>query len=358
MSHELGLALLVALLWGPTAIWLVYRAMRSHQGRLSRSITDGSEATRSAQTAADPVETLIGPEHFWVCETCHSLNRREAKRCYGCLAAREDTPRHAPSSQAANGWDPPATAGSSPAVPRGTGEATRGADGMAGGASTPAALTSGPPAPERPAAAAQPTAPEALRALPDGLTICPFLGLRQDPSTRYDFPDPRSFCHSPAGHETGSMAPLRRFVAGVTGANQAAPISMEHQRSSCLTAMHVQCARFPADRTAATPPAEPEQPRPSKSPAPVLVPPPTPSPAVKAPPAAKASPAVSGDSGDIATPAVVRRTASAGTERRRRAGKPAGPVVPDAQPAPAADVDDPSHAPRRREPARERKRRS
>ena len=87
VSTELGLVLLVTLLWGPTALWLGYRAIRGHRGRLSGSSGVAFEPMRSSQPSLDEIEALVARDRFWVCWTCRSLNRREARVCYGCQAA-------------------------------------------------------------------------------------------------------------------------------------------------------------------------------------------------------------------------------------------------------------------------------
>ena len=87
MSPELGLAVFLTLLCGPTALWLGYRALRERPGRFSSSFNAVSESISSSQPAPGESEGLVDGDGFWVCWACHSLNRREANRCYGCLAA-------------------------------------------------------------------------------------------------------------------------------------------------------------------------------------------------------------------------------------------------------------------------------
>jgi hypothetical protein len=76
--------------------------------------------------------------------------------------------------------------------------------------------------------------------------VCPFLGFKHDPSTRYDFPDAANFCHATSARRGAAVASPRRFVTGLSGARRAEPIGVEHQQSRCLTAAHELCARYPA----------------------------------------------------------------------------------------------------------------
>jgi len=69
MSPELGIALVVTLFWGPTALWLVFRTFRGHRGRLPGPFTTVAEPMRRAELAPDELEALVGSPGFWVCGT-------------------------------------------------------------------------------------------------------------------------------------------------------------------------------------------------------------------------------------------------------------------------------------------------
>jgi len=234
MNPERGVILLVTLLCGPTALWLVYRA-------------------------------LSGSDGFWVCDTCHSLNRSEANRCYGCRTAKDSPGRQAPDELPVGPGVPvmlPVSRGfpvMAEGIARSSGQlpVSRGfpvmAEGIArsSGAATwttvaiatprnaPPALEIVAGAPELAVSAARPEACAGAR-------VCPFLGLKDDPSTRYDFPDPANRCHATSERGGTSVAPLRRFAIGTAGTTRSQPIGVIHQESLCLTAAHVQCARYPA----------------------------------------------------------------------------------------------------------------
>ena len=77
-----------------------------------------------------------------------------------------------------------------------------------------------------------------------GAPVCPYLGFRDDPSTRCDFPDPRNLCHAASGRGAPSFRSPLRFVTGKAGTRRPQPIGAEHQRSSCLSATHEQCSRY------------------------------------------------------------------------------------------------------------------
>ena len=81
-----------------------------------------------------------------------------------------------------------------------------------------------PPVPEVHVRAPEKVLSAAPSEAPAGVPVCPFLGLRNDPSTRYDFPDPGNSCRA-------------------AGARRPQPIGVEHQESRCLTAAHELCAR-------------------------------------------------------------------------------------------------------------------
>jgi len=213
MNIELVFALFLALLYGPTVLWLGYRAIRGDRRRVPSNVA--SEPTSSSQLAPDEVESPDDPDGFWVCGSCRSLNRRESNRCYSCRMAKSSASRQAPGEPSASGWVPVMDG-----IARSSGEA-------AGTTATPMAPWNAPKVPEpvvrAPAHLLAAAPPEA----PAGVPVCPFLGLRSDPSTRYDFPDPGNFCRA-------------------TGAKRAQPIDVEHQESRCLTAAHEQCARYRA----------------------------------------------------------------------------------------------------------------
>ncbi len=214
MNVELVLVLFVALLYGPTVLWLVLRTLRGHRRRLPESFA--SEHTSGSQLASRDGEALDDPDAFWPCAGCRSLNRRESSRCYSCRMAKDSASRPAPGQQTVSGW-----------VPVMADDIAESA-GVAGGAAVIPPAPWIPPkmpevpggAPERPTVAVGPGAPAVA-------TVCPFLGLRSDPSTRYDFPDPGNSCR-PAG------------------TTRSQPIDLGHQQSRCLTAAHVQCARYRA----------------------------------------------------------------------------------------------------------------
>jgi hypothetical protein len=85
-----------------------------------------------------------------------------------------------------------------------------------------------------PAPVVLPAAPDpgrTARAIPVvAPSACPFLGFKDDPSTRCDFPDPRNVCH----------ASPRRL------SRKAQAIPLQHQSTWCLTAEHGRCDRYPA----------------------------------------------------------------------------------------------------------------
>ena len=96
MSPEAGIALVVTLLWGPTALWLLYRAVRGHQ----RPHSFGPFASPSESTSRDhrppaELEALVEADGLWACGACRSLNRREASRCYSCRSAKGIADRQA-----------------------------------------------------------------------------------------------------------------------------------------------------------------------------------------------------------------------------------------------------------------------
>jgi hypothetical protein len=213
MNVELVLVLFLALLYGPTVLWLVFRVLRGHHGR--QPANAASQSMRSSPLAADEVASLDDPDAFWACGACRSLNRRESNRCYSCRMAKDSASRQAPGRRSADGWVPVMADG----IARPSGEAPGPPATPVAPWNTPSVPTIVVPAPEQPAAA--------TAAALAGATACPFLGLQSDPSTRYDFPDPRNSCGAP-------------------GTKRSQPIGAEHQESHCLTPAHAQCARYRA----------------------------------------------------------------------------------------------------------------
>ena len=208
MSPEMGV-LFVALLWGPTALWLVYRTLRGHRGRLSGPFS-------RSQLAPDELEASVDSDGFWACGTCSSLNRGEANRCYSCRTAKGSAGRQAPSELPV-----------SPGVPVMAASAARSSGEVAGTTLALATPRNAPPVSEVHVRAPEKVLSAAPSEAPGGVPVCPFLGLRKDPSTRYDFPDPGNSCRA-------------------AGARRPQPISVEHQKSRCLTAAHEPCARYVA----------------------------------------------------------------------------------------------------------------
>jgi len=239
MSPELGIVLYVLLLWGPTALWLAYRASRGQPRRVADPPTAETEPRRSSQPAPHELEELAS-HGFWVCGTCSSLNRPKAKRCYGCRTAAGSAVMQPPGEQPvlqrvpARGYGNARSSGEAPGTPLVI--ATPG-----NAAPPPQVLVHGP------ASIPSPAPPEARSALP----ACPFIGFRNDPSTRCDFPDPRNLCHAASRRGDTPMGTHRRFLPDVAGGRRPRPIDMGHQGSLCLTATHEQCARYPAGEAVA-----------------------------------------------------------------------------------------------------------
>jgi len=111
-----------------------------------------------------------------------------------------------------------------------------------------------PPVPmaAAPVASPVPVASPAPRQAVESVSVCPFLGFRDDPSTRYEFPDAANLCH--AASERGSAPPAssRRFGIGKASTVRSQPIDLEHQKTRCLSAMHEQCSRYPAVKASGT----------------------------------------------------------------------------------------------------------
>ncbi len=259
MSPELGFALFLALLWGPTAIWLGYRALRSHRSRLPGSFVVASEAKRGKPPEHDQSKGLVA-QGFWVCGACRSLNRREARRCYSCKAAVGPTGAPASDEQLIR----PMVPVMAETIARPSDDPVRAMAPVLVAVLAPVA-TPEPVAVLAPAATPEPVAVsrsrtaragrcrERSRARHDcrparggtGDPVCPFLGFKDDPSTRCDFPDPRNLCHASVDRGAASSASHRRFIPGKAGSRQAQEIGASHQQSVCLTTAHAQCARYP-----------------------------------------------------------------------------------------------------------------
>jgi hypothetical protein len=261
MSPELGFALFVTLLWGPTVLWLGLRTLRGRRERLVDPFSAASGPTRSPLVAPDQHEMLVDPERFWICTSCRSLNRSEAHRCYSCRTAKGSTGGHAPAELPAGPGVPvmaESIARTSAELPAGPGvpvmaEGIARTSGEAGIATVAlAAPRIVPPAPESIARAPERALSAAAPQVLAGVPVCPFLGFRADPSTRYDFPDPANLCHAASRRGTTPVASPLRFVPGNGGHRRPEPIGVGHQGSCCLTAEHVQCARYPAVETVAS----------------------------------------------------------------------------------------------------------
>jgi hypothetical protein len=290
MSPELGFVLFITLLWGPTALWLAYRSVRGRQGWIREGFTVEGEQMRSSQVVPDEVEALVGSDEFWACEVCRSLNKREANRCYGCRTPKGSAARQAPEEPPISRWVPVMADG----VARHSGEAARATvalatpriaapapeilvrarehvlaaapEARAVAAAPPEARAASAAAPEARVLAAAPSeAPEArvlaaatpevrafsaatpeVRAFSAAPSVCPYLGFRNDPSSRCDFPDPRNLCHATSERGSASAASPRRFATGTAGARRPQLIGVEHQNARCLTDTHEKCVRYAA----------------------------------------------------------------------------------------------------------------
>ena len=234
MNPELAFVVLLALLWGPTAAWLVYQVVRGPGGRRPESFASAEElrsADRSSSQLEGPVST-----GFWACTGCKSVNRPEAKHCYSCKADKprvDETPTQLPpggrplvpvmDERLAGTWPDAATTALLAARPQGRSQA-RDPDG-------PVLLTAA--------------------------NVCPFLGFKDDPAARFNFPDTRNVCHSAAPTATGMAATRRRPAGGRPGSERSIEIPVELQQALCLTAAHAQCARYPDTSTVAD--AQPER---------------------------------------------------------------------------------------------------
>ena len=262
MSPELGIALIVTLLGGPTALWITFSRLHGYRRRHpSESSASVPEPVRSSQLTPAEFEALVGSDGLWVCGTCRSLNRREANRCYSCRTRKGMAGRQAPREPAVSRGVPVmaqdlARSSREPAVSRGVpvmaqdlARSSREAAGTPVAIATARSALPGPevrvPAPEHVLFAGPPEASA-------GPPVCPFLGWRADPSTRYDFPDPGNRCHATSERGVMSVASPRQILTGMVGTERAQPISVRYQESRCLTAAHNECARYPAAEGVAT----------------------------------------------------------------------------------------------------------
>ncbi len=244
MPAETALVIIVALLWGPTAIWLIVRASRGSEQRSFEADDPGSASTWQF-APADRGPLVVDEAATWVCRGCRSLNRRDAKQCYSCRGPRDElelpvrmaTPQRPPVPVMAQGAEapsvtpPPQTRLPLPPPP-----------------AVPSPLASAGQAADRPhlervgvpvmadAAADQPAAT-------DGLTVCPFLGLPQDPTTWFDFPAPGNVCHASSSQQASLVRSIGRLVSGNRPRQS---ISLAHQGAACLAAAHVDCPRYAA----------------------------------------------------------------------------------------------------------------
>jgi len=243
MSPELGFVLFVTLLWGPTALWLLFRTIRGLRASLDQPFAGLSDPTRSPKFAVAQPDAQNGLDGSWFCGSCRSLNRREADRCYRCRTMKDVTDEPAPGDQPVGPGIPVMAAGVAPST--GDQPVGPGIPVMAAGVA-PAIPGSAPPASETPPPTTGSVVSAASSLALAGAAICPFLGFRDDPSTRYDFPDPANLCHATAERGISSVSSRRPSVIGLPGTRKPQPIGVEHQESRCLTAEHEQCARYPA----------------------------------------------------------------------------------------------------------------
>ena len=249
MSPEVGFALFLTLLWGPTALWLGYRAIREHRSHRSGSFSMASETVSRSLPESIAPDGLLA-QGFWVCGACRSVNRRGVKRCYGCKMAMESTGQPGSGSQPVPqpvGRMVPVMAEAIAVPVGGTSRATAPA---ATPWSNPAVfhvLTSDPVLESNSGLVVAAVPHEVPAVLP----VCPFLGFKSDPSTRCDFADPRNFCHATSARGAASLASPRRLLPGKAGTTRPQEIGASQQGSLCLTTAHEQCARYPATQTVA-----------------------------------------------------------------------------------------------------------
>ena len=157
----------------------------------------------------------LEPDGTWSCRTCHSLNRREANRCYACRMAKDSAGRQTPGRPAGSPGVPvmaesiARTSGRPPVGPRVPVTAARIArsSGKAAGATVALATSKIAAAAPKVAVLAPAHVVFAVQHEASALvSVCPFLGLRNDPSTRYEFPESANRCHSASRRSAGSVA--------------------------------------------------------------------------------------------------------------------------------------------------------
>jgi hypothetical protein len=236
------MALSVALLLGLAALWLSNRALRADRTRLTGSSSVAPEPKRSSRPSPQELAALVGQDGFWICLTCHSVNRREANRCYSCRAAKGSAGPPAPAALPVSRRVPVMAKGKARSV-----------DHPVATTVVPAATGTAHPASAVLVRDPEPASPEAPRQAASGVSVCPFLGFRDDPSTRCDFPDSRNHCHATSKRGATLFASPRQFVTGKAGRVRSQPIDAEHQKSTCLSATYEQCARYPAVLAGAAP---------------------------------------------------------------------------------------------------------
>ena len=238
MSPEFGAVLVVTILYGPLALWLIYRAFRGPRVRFHQPFNAASEPISSSRLPRDELVTPGASDGLWVCGTCSSLNRREANRCYACRTGRGHAGVRAPGELPVSPTVPDMADG----IARSSGETAGTTVALAPPGIVPSASEILVHAPEHAWSVAPPEAPTSV-------PVCSLLGFRDDPSTRFDFPDPANRCHATSERGVTSVAFARRFVRGAPGARRSQPIGVEYQEARCLTAAHEQCARYLAVET-------------------------------------------------------------------------------------------------------------
>ena len=285
MSIEAA-ALILALLWGPTLLWLIFRAVMGPGSRRPDSFADGHATGQSSSLA--PEALLL---EYWICKDCRSVNHQGANHCYSCghdRAPVERVPPVRPLTRdplpSGNGWVPVMDAAPDQlATPHTAATVRRMSNGHTPDPVDPALTPEPVPAAAVGAKAARPTKrPRSARrtgatsataiadasvaahtaatapvliaatdvetaprtspqALPSAPPVCPYLGFKDDLATRCDYPDTRNVCHAAAARAGSSRVSARRLVRG----GGAVAISPDHQVSLCLTATHQQCERYP-----------------------------------------------------------------------------------------------------------------
>ena len=265
MSIETA-ALIVALLWGPTALWLIFRVVRGTGSQRPEGFADRHEQVRLA-----PEALLLD---YWVCNDCRSVNHQGANHCYSCGIDRAPVERVRQAEPVTmdpvpigNAWVPvmdaapdagvivpvAATAARGASRPRSRRwNVVGGAPGAIGDASVAAHMepalpdSVAPPAPAAALVAPSVAAPAPRRRRPAQSSVppvCPFIGFQDDPATRCDYPDARNVCHAAAA-SAGSSSPMP-WRLGRGGRGRSVAILPDHQSAVCLTADHRQCGRYP-----------------------------------------------------------------------------------------------------------------